>query len=295
MKTILLTVMGTIGMISAQAPPPPPAQPAPAPQAAPPAPAAPRAVKMPGASYIGVMVQEIDSDRAKALKLREEAGVEITRVDPDSPAEHAGLKVNDAIAQFNGQRVEGIEQFSRMVRETPAGREVRLEVVRNGAPQTLNVKVGARRANAMMLTPMAPTVSVAPRLEWSLPDIPRSYMGWRSSSLGVEAESLEGQLAEYFGVKEGVLIRSVSKSSPAEKAGLKAGDVITRVDDSRISTPADISSRIRGLRGKAVPVMVMRDHKEMTLSVTIESDDRAEWWIQHFQNAPATPRAAPVQ
>ena len=97
----------------------------------------------PGSSYIGVMMQEIDSDRAKALKLHEEAGVEVTRVDPDSPAEKAGLKTGDAILQYNSQRVEGIEQFSRMVHETPVGRDVKLDIVRKGTPQTVIVKVGS--------------------------------------------------------------------------------------------------------------------------------------------------------
>lgn len=83
-------------------------------------PVAPKArmATMPG-SYLGVNVQEIDSERAKDLKLREEAGVEVTRVAPDSPADKGGLKSGDAILQYNGQRVEGMEQFSRLINETP--------------------------------------------------------------------------------------------------------------------------------------------------------------------------------
>src|SRR6478736_5204357 len=76
-----------------------------------------------GTSYLGVNLREIDSERAKQLKLREEAGVELTRIEEDSPAARAGLKVGDAVLAYNGQRVEGIEQFSRFVRETPPGRE----------------------------------------------------------------------------------------------------------------------------------------------------------------------------
>src|SRR5271166_5596536 len=79
-----------------------------------------------GSRYIGVMVQEIDSERAKELKLREEYGVEVTRIEPDSPADKAGLKVGDTVQQYNGQRVEGMEEFKRLVSETPAGREVKL-------------------------------------------------------------------------------------------------------------------------------------------------------------------------
>ena len=190
-------------------------------------------------SYLGVMVQEIDTERSKALKLPDEAGVEITRVEMDSPADKAGLKTGDVVWQYNGQRVEGMEQFSRMVHETPIGRDVKLSVFREGAAQTLTGKIGTRHANQ----PLAAVVPVPP--DFHIPDIPRSFMSWRSSTLGVEAESLEGQLAQYFGVKEGVLVRAVTKGSAAEKAGIKAGDVITKIGDTKVATPSDISSQIR--------------------------------------------------
>jgi serine protease Do len=245
-----------------------------------------------GPSFVGVMVQEIDSERARTLKLPNESGVEITHVEPDSPAEHAGLKVGDAVMQYNGERVEGMEQFSRLVRETPAGREVKFEIVRNGAPQSVMVKVAARRTpGAFMVTPPTAPAFPAQPFELRMPDMPRSFMSWRSAALGIECETLEGQLAQFFGVKEGVLVRSVSKGSPADKGGIKAGDVITRVDDSHVATPADISSKVRSLRGKAVPMLVMRDHKEVNVSVTVEQDDRGDnWWFQNFTPlAPKTP------
>jgi serine protease Do len=268
-------------------------------QAATAPPAAPKAkmiAAVGGGSYLGVNVQEIDSDRAKVLKLREEAGVEITSVKADSPAEKAGLKSGDAILQYNGQRVEGMEQFSRFVRETPAGREVKLEIWRNGAPQSLSVKLMAHPSMNGFIGGF-PAVA-APRaftFTPGMPDLPRSFMSWQSSMLGVEAESLDGQLAQYFGVKEGVLVRSVTTGSAAEKGGLKAGDVIIRVDDSKISTPADVSNRIRSMQGKQVPIVVMRDRKEITLTVTIDENHHAEWWQQDPSNGQnwfvATPRA----
>jgi len=281
MKTALIVFMGIAGLVSTAAG----QTPAPA---APPAPKAMR-VAASGASYLGVMVQEIDGERAKALKLHEEAGVEITRVEPDSPAEKAGLKNGDAILQYNGQRVEGMEQFSRLVRETPPGRDVKLDIVRAGAPQTVMVKVGVRHAvTPFLIAPGAPPAPMG-RLEMRMPDVPRSFMAWRSSALGIECETLEGQLAQYFGVQEGVLVRAVAKGSPAERAGIKAGDVITRVDDAKIASPADISSRIRSMRGKSVPMVLMRDHKEMTLTVAVDNDDRSEWWQEQNFLAPSVP------
>src|SRR5713226_6186522 len=90
-----------------------------------------------GGSFLGVAVAEIDNDRARALKLGEAHGVEITNIEADSPAAKAGLRTGDAVLEYNAQRVEGIEQFQRLVRETPAGREVKLLISRNGATQGL--------------------------------------------------------------------------------------------------------------------------------------------------------------
>jgi serine protease Do len=227
-------------------------------------------VALPSGSYIGVMLHEVDSDRAKALSLPEVGGVEVTRVGPDSPADKAGLKPGDVILEYNGQRVESMEQFSRMVHETPPGRDIKLAISRNGSAQTVMVKVGTR--------PMPGIVGAPPeRFDIHMPDIPRSVMSWRSAALGVECESIQGQLADYFGVKEGVLIRSVLKGSAAERAGVKAGDVITRVGDSKVATPADVSSRIRSVHGTPIPLVLMRDHKEMTLTVTISEDDHGSY------------------
>jgi len=287
---VFLAALGAASIAQAQTPAPSPVQPPAAPKA--------RAGVISGGSYLGVMVQEIDGERAKTLKLREEAGVEITHVDADSPAEKAGLKTSDAILQYNGQRVEGIEQFSRLVRETPVGRDVKLDVYRNGSPQTVMVKVAARRAGVMSY--FSTTPAAAPNaFEFHMPDMPRSFMSWQSSMLGIEGESLEGQLAQYFGVKEGVLVRSVASGSAAEKGGIKAGDVIIRVDDSKVTTPTDVTSRLRSQRGKPVAMVVMRDHKEVPLTVTIEENKRGGFlWQQQLDPngqvifaSPARPRA----
>ena len=234
----------------------------------PPQPPAPPAISSrvitiaPPGSYLGIGIQEITAQRAKALKLGEEAGVEVTRVAPDSPADKAGLRVGDVVLQYNGMKVEGLEQLSRLVRETPVGREVKLDIFRNGAPLTLMARVGQH--------PALPGMSDG--FSFHMPDVPRTIQGLRSPMLGVEAESIDGQLAQFFGVNEGVLVRTVMKGSPAEKAGIKAGDVILRVDEAKVTTPAEISAHLRAAHGKPVPVAIMREHKEM--SMTVEGEPR---------------------
>ena len=271
---------------------------------APPAPAAPRARAVSNvftatsapSTYVGVYLAEIDGDRAKALKLRDEHGVEVTKVEEDSPAAKAGLKVGDAILDYNGQRVEGIEQFRRFVRETPAGRDVKVGLIREGKAQTVTVRVGSRK-----MASVEPMVSMmAPRVE--IPEIrmPRGGMVfWSSAALGVEAEGLEGQLAEFFGVKEGVLVRRVMKASAAEKAGLRAGDVITKVDDTRVSTPSELTRAVRSLRTgvnarKSFPLSVIREKKEITVNVAMEDDDRSEFPWRMFQQEGFPALAAPA-
>jgi S1-C subfamily serine protease len=107
--------------------------------------------------------------------------------------------------------------------------------------------------------------------EMHLPDMPQIFTTWRSPVLGVEAESLGSQLAAYFGVKDGVLVRSVAKDTAAEKAGIKAGDVITKVDGSTVTTPNELVSAIRSASSKkSFPVELMRDRHETSLTVTIE-------------------------
>ncbi|MBS1874795.1 MAG: PDZ domain-containing protein [Acidobacteria bacterium] len=230
-----------------------------------------------GGSYLGVNLREVDSDRAKELKLGEEAGVEITRVEEDSPAARAGLKAGDVVLSYNGARVEGMEQFSRFVRETPAGRDVRLQISRNGGTQTITARIGARKAPLMAgmsgwQMPRVEVPAIAP-----MPDLPRGIMMWRTSALGIEAEPLRGQMADFFGVKEGVLVRSVMKDTAAAKAGLKAGDVIVKIGDAKIVSPGDVTSAIHTAKDrKSLAIVIMRDHHEMTVTASID-DDRSDW------------------
>jgi serine protease Do len=223
-----------------------------------------------GGTYLGVNLAEVDPNRAKELKLKEDYGVEITRVEDNSPAEKAGVKAGDVVLEYNGQRVEGMEQFGRLVRETPPGREVKLTVSRNGSPQTLTAVLSSRKLRLSVNIPQFDMPEFP-----AMPDIPQIYTATRSARLGVEAETLGSQLAGYFGVKEGVLVRSVLDNTPAQKAGMKAGDIITKVDGTAVTAPNELSSAVRAANSKKTySIELMRDRKPVTITVTVE--DRSE-------------------
>jgi len=229
--------------------------------------------------YLGLAAQDITSDRAKALKLKEERGVEVTSVEPDTGAAKAGLKEGDVILEYNGQKVEGWEHLKRLVRETPIHRDVKLSIWRNGTMQSLTATVGAHRDfssglgnGTMVFPPMAvpptPPMPAAPSMEF-----PQFRMTMNTPSLGIMGEGLtqDSQLAEFFGVKDGVLVRSVTPNSPAQKAGIKAGDVIVKIDDIAITTPQQINAALRVARTRStVNVIVVRNKKETLLTVTPE-------------------------
>ena len=233
------------------------------------------------ASFLGIGVADVDAERAKALNLKEERGAEITHVYEDSPAAKAGIKEKDVVLEFGGQTVQGMEHLKRLVAETPVGRQVKIVVWRNGAAQTLNATIGSQ--NSVM--PIAPgargtgswSMPALPGLQgWTIPemDMPNFSMTWRNPRLGIIGEPLgkEDQLAEFFGVKDGVLVKSVVKSSPAEKAGIKAGDVIVKVADSKIATAEDITRALRSVgNGQTTCVVtVVRGKKETPITVTLE-------------------------
>src|SRR5258706_3166469 len=98
-------------------------------------------------AWIGVGVLDVTEDNMRALKLKEERGVEVQSVTSDSPAAKAGLKEHDAILEYNGTRVEGVEQFKRLISETPAGRNVKLLISRDSATQTVSVKLEERSSS----------------------------------------------------------------------------------------------------------------------------------------------------
>jgi serine protease Do len=234
-----------------------------------------------GASWLGVESQEISSEKAKELKLPAERGVLLERIVPDSPAAKAGLKDNDVITEINGQRVEGAAQFRRMIHEIPAGRSAQFTIWRDGRAQTISVTLGKSedRGNSWFKTAPRAFSFQLPRVEipevLDMPDMDWSHGGMLAGArprLGIDAEDLSGQFGAYFGAPdgEGVLVRAVNAGSPAEKAGVKSGDVITSLNGERIRSLGDLREKLAGKRDeKTVKLGVLRSKSEVSITVEL--------------------------
>ena len=234
-----------------------------------------------GGSWLGVETKEVSAENVQRLKLPAERGALLGKIIPDSPAAKAGLKENDVITEINGQRVEGTAQFRRMIRETPAGRAAQLTLFRDGRSQTISVTLGKSEARNELRKLRAPSPGAFAFLAPEATEIPEvmdlgdlnnfavSALG--KPRLGIDAEDLQGELGAYFGAPDGqgVLVRGVHPDSPAAKAGLKSGDVITNLNGQRIRTIHELREQLRSQKDESVKLGLLRNKSELSLNVVL--------------------------
>jgi membrane-associated protease RseP (regulator of RpoE activity) len=231
-------------------------------------------------AYLGVDIADITSDRLGALKLKEEKGVEITMVDQDAPAGKAGVKEHDVILSMNGTAIESKT----------------LGLSRNGQPLTIKVQLADRGKEFAHMgqmdksfhfeVPPIPSIPPIPNMpDFDVPNIGVVYVH-SSMRSGLMVENLTPQLGEFFGAKNGsgVLVRSVEKGSRADKAGMRAGDVIIRVGDQHVHDTSDFTHALHTHSAGSVSVSVIRDKKEQTLTIMLpERKDSGEMIEESFE------------
>ncbi len=229
-----------------------------------------------GGSYLGVDTQDVTSDRLGALHLKDERGVEVTMVDQDAPAGKAGLKEHDVILSINDQQVQSVEQLRRLIREIPPGRVISIGISRDGQPVTVHAQLAERsKMPDMNFNFHAPNINVPvvriPPINIPEIDVPNIVVVHAPRSSGMMIENLTPQLGEFFGVKgaNGVLVRSVEKGSRAEQAGIRAGDVIVKINGSAVNDCSDFSRLLRSRNSNKATVVVMRERREQTLTLNL--------------------------
>lgn len=232
-----------------------------------------------GGSSIGVTIRDVTSEDVAKAKLDGPRGVVIETVQEETPASRAGLRGGDIVLEYDSERVRSVQQFTRLVKETPTGRSVRTVVVRDGARQTLDV-TPEQRAERIIRDLISRRVDrdVLRNVE----RVPRNF-GFNFDSLAPEIRSLisprqlgatltplSEQMETYFGVSNGVLVSSVQAESAAAAAGLRAGDVITQVNGRRVEGPNDVTQAIGNAGpGATIDLTVTREKKEVTLKARI--------------------------
>jgi membrane-associated protease RseP (regulator of RpoE activity) len=220
-------------------------------------------------AYLGVHIDEVTPQQVSALKLANPNGAVITDLDRDGPACKAGLKENDVIVGLNGSKIESPEQLGNMIHATQPGKTVTVTVVRSGETKDVKVTLGrwpqvTTHGQAFLAGgPRFAGPVVAPGV---VPDIEIPSFAALSSRHGLMVESLCPQLADFFNVPAGtgVMVRSVEKGSPADAAGLKAGDVIVRLNNETIHDLADWR-RVLRVRASQVSITVVREKHEQTV------------------------------
>lgn len=296
-----------------EAPPPPPATPDAAPPdaptppdvgAAPAGPPSPRPPAVPEQSFLGVVLEDVDAEDVERLGLSELRGALIREVVDGSPATEAGFRAGDVVLSWRGEVVYSAAELTRLVRETPPGREVRVEVFRDGGRTELTVTPEEREASSFFRGGIPPEARARIRER-----IDRARVRWRDARehledmdirnhleemdvrigehgahfpfedparLGVRLQSLTPQLEEYFGLgdRDGVLVASVRDGAPADSAGLRAGDVLLSVDGREVTDPGEVADAVSEGSGE-VEIRLLRRGEEMTITARLpEPDDR---------------------
>lgn len=288
-----------------EAPPPPPVVPLAATPEAPAAPdagtahagpPAPRAPAVPEQSFLGVVLEEVDAEDVERLGLSEQRGALIREVVDGSPASEAGLRAGDVVLAWRGEAVYSAAELTRLVRETPPGREVRVEVFRDGGRVALTV-TPEEHEGAAFLEPTIPPETRArigeqverARAEWRgarehLEDmevrIGKHGAHFREADrarLGVRLQRLTPQLDEYFGLgdRDGVLVASVRDGSPAASAGLRAGDVLLSVAGEEVSDPGDVARAVRSAAGE-IELRLLRRGEERALTARLADRENGD-------------------
>jgi serine protease Do len=293
---VSLVLTGGIALAQQAAPPAPPPTPDPA--------DAPKVFSMffEGGSFLGVYAEDVNKENMARYGMREARGVGIKEVIKDSPAEKAGLRKDDVILRFEGDSVTSVRKLNRLVGEVAPDQSVKLSISRAGSEQDVAVTIGKRNES----------INAFGRLEgldkWKgldkldklegldrLKDFERilppgaDVWKWQGPGpgpdgmvfafanrrrIGVSTTQLTKQLADYFGVADGkgVLVTSVSDDSPASRAGLKAGDVITAIDGEKVDGAGDLARAINKKKEGEVTLTVIRNKSQRTINVTPKED-----------------------
>jgi serine protease Do len=257
-----------------------------------------------GQGYLGIQTRDVNDNEVAPLHLKDAHGAEITMVDHDGPAGKAGLREHDVVLSINGVTVEGEDQLRKVLHDLQPGRSVSLNICRNGSEQMVNTVMANRsevekQAWDQHWTVPSPSGSSVDDSAFTAPAeptksgfghsfMPSHLLPFAPAYTGATVDAMGSQLADYFGVKDGkgLLVHDVEANSPAATAGLRAGDVVTKINGAHVGTEKDWTRALHDSKGHPVSLTVVRERKEQMLTMVPDSKKRSS------MEQPAQPRTS---
>jgi serine protease Do len=184
-------------------------------------------------AWLGIGIQDLDEDIARALKLPVKEGAIVSQVNDNSPAGRAGVKLDDVIVSIDGQKVISGGVLTRSVALKKPGSTSALEIFREGKRQTLKVQLGTR--------PDLENLGVRPR------QVAEEEEQSSKARVGLSLNNVDPRLVERIGLKsaQGAMVTEVLPGSPAERAQLEPGMVVVEADRKPVVSAQELATIIR--------------------------------------------------
>jgi serine protease Do len=228
-----------------------------------------------------------------STQLNEDGRLQIVEVEDDSPASLAKLKEGDVILKLDGKDITGPEVLGTEIRMRKPGQTVSLTVNRGGKTLDIKVRLGefSEEDARLELERSFPRLfnMTAPRPGGPMPEMPRSdrpklappmprpNLIWEKRKfIGLFLSQTTKELGEFFGLKDGVglLVNAFTDNSPAQKAGLRVGDVIFKADGKRIQSVDDLAAVLQDKKkGDKIKLEFLRDKKPMSVNVEVMEEE----------------------
>jgi len=193
-------------------------------------------------SYIGVQIQPVNDTAAKALDLKSRNGALVANVIDDGPADNAGIETGDVIVEFDGIKIQSVDHLRNNVSSSKPDKYYNLSLIRNGKKKSFRVKL-AKMPNDDQLA--------------------MSTQSESASELGIEVSSLNRMNRQEFDIKDkdtGVLVTQIFQNTPADDAGIRVGDLITRVGSRRCSSVKQFDDLVRNSKRRGMLMLhIKRD------------------------------------